>query len=84
MILRSLEGVYRNGVIELPEIPSGIGDETPVIVTFLEAGGINLRLRGITEEQAAYLRGSLETFATDWENEEMDVYDDYDTNKSKL
>lgn len=83
-MLRSLEGIYRNGIVELPEIPIGMGDETPVIVTFLESDGISLRPRGIIEEQAAYLRGSLRTFAADWEDEEMDVYDDYDANKFKI
>lgn len=83
-MLKSLEGVYRNGIIELQEVPSGVSEETPVIVTFLKSGGVDLRSRGITEEQAAYLRESLRPFAIDWESKEMDIYDDYDANKSKL
>jgi len=81
---KSLKGVYRNGGIVLQEIPNRVSEETPVIVTFLVSEKVDLRSRGITEEQAAYLRESLKPFAVDWENEEMDIYDDYDANKSKL
>lgn len=35
-MLQSIEGVYKNGSIELSEIPKNI-DESRVIVTFLEA-----------------------------------------------
>jgi len=83
-MLKTLEGVYRNGGIVLKEIPGRVSEGTPVIVTFLESEKVDLRSRGITEEQTAYLRESLKPFAAEWERKEMDVYDDYDANKSKL
>ena len=76
-MLKSIEGVYRKGKIELTEVPVSIGDETRVIVTFLESGGIDLRTRGIDEKQAADLRIRLGTFAEDWDSPEMSVYDNY-------
>jgi hypothetical protein len=37
-MLQSIEGVYRNGKIELSEVPGNMPDETHVIVTFLKPG----------------------------------------------
>lgn len=39
--------------------------------------GIDLSARSISPEQAGELRASLSTF-TDWDDPQMDVYDDYD------
>ena len=83
-MLKSIEGVYRNGKIELSEQPSDVVDETRVIVTFLEPKSIDLRAQGIDEKQAADLRARLASFAEDWESPEMNIYDDYDAAKSKL
>jgi hypothetical protein len=83
-MLRSIEGVYRDGKIELSEMPHDVPDETRVIVTFLEAGHVDLRARGIDEAHAAELRARLATFIEDWEDQEMDVYDNYDAAKAKL
>ncbi len=83
-MLKSIEGVYRNGKIELSEQPTDIVDETRVIVTFLEPKSIDLRARGIDEKQAADSRARLESFAEDWESPEMNIYDDYDAAKSEL
>ncbi len=38
---------------------------------------VDLREHGISREQAAELRASLTTFE-DWNDPEMDIYDDYD------
>ncbi|MFO1430873.1 MAG: hypothetical protein U1F76_12140 [Candidatus Competibacteraceae bacterium] len=54
-MLKSVEGVYRNRKIELIEFPEEMQDKTPVIVTFLETGYIDLRKRGIDQAQAAEL-----------------------------
>jgi len=81
-MLRSLEGVYRNGVIELPSLPAGVKEETPVIVTFLETRYVDLQARGIDRSQAAVLRERLATFAEDWDHPEMDIYDNYDAAKT--
>jgi hypothetical protein len=83
-MLKSVAGVYRNGKIELAEIPSHVPDETTVIVTVLESPSLDLRARGIEEAQAADLRARLRTFVEDWESSEMAIYDDYDTAKAKL
>ncbi|MEG4043147.1 hypothetical protein [Microcoleus sp. Pol17_C1] len=74
-MLQSVEGIYRNGKIELLEMPANI-EEAQVIVTFMPQGGlVNLQSRGINQEQAADLRVRLSRFAPDWELPEMDAYD---------
>lgn len=75
-MLRSVEGIYRDGEIQLLEKPQDL-KEARVIVTFLpKEGPIDLRARGIDEAQAANLRWRFQTIAEDWERPEMDVYDD--------
>jgi len=84
-MLSSIEGIYRDGKIELVEMPTNIRNNTRVIVTFLKGfDRIDLRARGIGEVQAADLRGRLSTFVEDWESPEMDIYDDYDKSKSNI
>ena len=73
-MLKSFEGVYREGKIELLESPPP-DMEGKVIVTFLSAGSVDLAERGIDERQAADLRQRLKPFAEDWDQPEMDVYD---------
>ena len=82
-MLVSVEGVYRDGKVELADPPGDLRDDTPVIVTFLEPGRIDLRTRGINEAQTAELRSRLASFAEEWDSPEMDVYDDYDAAKAK-
>lgn len=74
-MLNSVEGIYKNGKIELLEQPPDI-KEARVIVTFLPpmAARVDLRERGIDEAHAAELRGRLKAFAEDWDREEMDAY----------
>ena len=67
-MLETIEGVYRDGKIELLRTPRDVSGDTPVIVTFLASNSMNLRDRGIDEEQAAVLLASLTTFAEDWES----------------
>lgn len=81
---KTIEGIYNNGKIELSELPNDVCDGSPVIVTFLSPGSIDLRERGIDEIQAADLRARFSTFAEDWENPEMSIYDNYDEEKAKL
>ena len=74
-MLKSVEGIYRDGKVELWETPEDL-DEARVIVTFLPpAGDVDLRARGISEAQAADLRARLKAFAEDWERPEMAAYD---------
>ena len=74
-MLKSVEGVYRAGRIQLLEEPEDV-NEARVIVTFLEPrGAVDLRERGIDEKQAADLRSRLAAFSEDWERPEMEAYD---------
>jgi hypothetical protein len=73
-MLRSIEGVYRHGKIELAESPPS-ELEGKVIVTFLNGGSVNLAERGIDRQHAAGLRQRLKAFAEDWDRLEMDAYD---------
>ena len=74
-MVKSVEGVYREGKVELLE-PAPASSEARVIVTFLSAETeINLDERGIGPEQAANLRDRLKTFEHDWQRPEMDAYD---------
>jgi len=79
--MTSVPGIYRGGKVELTESPKDVRDPTPVIVTFLNGGLVDLRARGINEQQASELRARLGAFAEDWNSPEMDVYDDYDAAK---
>jgi hypothetical protein len=82
-MLKSVEGIYRDGKIELAEAPSDVQDDTRVIVTFLGSNQVDLRTRGIGEEQAATQVRRLATFAEDWGSPDMDIYDDYDKAKNR-
>lgn len=81
---KTIEGIYRNGKIELSETPRDVCEGTHVVVTFLTPGSVNLREHGINEAQAAEMRARLASFAEDWESPEMNVYDNYDEEKAKL
>ncbi|HEV7516351.1 MAG TPA: hypothetical protein VGR07_08635 [Thermoanaerobaculia bacterium] len=83
-MLKTIEGIYREGKVELTERPETVGEEIPVLVTFLEPHRIDLRTHGIDEAHAAELRARLSTFVADWDSPEMDAYDDYDTARAKL
>ncbi len=75
-MLKSIEGVFRDGRIELLE-PAPQSEESRVLVTFLPSSKrIVLKDRGIDEAQAGGLRGRLSTFSPDWSAPEMDIYDE--------
>ena len=75
-MVRSVEGVYRNGKIELAE-PLAEAGGSRVIVTWVEpAHPVDLRERGIDESQAADLRRRLSALAEDWDRPEMAAYDE--------
>ncbi len=80
--MTTITGIYKNGVVELSEVPAEI-IQAPVLVTFLEQQEIDLLAHGISQQQAAELRASFATFE-DWENPEMDIYNNYDASKSAL
>jgi hypothetical protein len=75
-MLKSIEGIFRNGKVELLETAPPVS-EARVVVTFLpELGAVDLTGRGISPAQAMDLRHRLSAFTEDWERPEMDIYDD--------
>lgn len=83
-MFKTIEGVYRNGKIELTEPAKEVPDDTRVMVTFLAPTPVSLRERGIDEAQAADLRNRLASFAEEWESPEISPYDNYDVSKNQL
>ena len=83
-MLTTIEGVYREGRVELSEIPANVDDDTRVIVTFLPNRYVDLQSRGIGHRQAQELRERLSSFAEDWDSPEMEIYDRYDEDKPHL
>lgn len=81
-MLISVEGVYRNGRIELIKQPPNITEGAQVIVTFVQSNAIDLATQGIDTAQAEVLRAQLATFAEDWNSPEMDIYNNYDAAKA--
>jgi hypothetical protein len=78
-MLKSVEGVFRDGKVELKEIPPDIA-QARVLVTFLPAEGpIDLRAFGISEGRAAQMRWGWGAAVEDWDDPAMDVYNDYET-----
>jgi hypothetical protein len=75
-MLKTIEGIFRDGRIELLETPPQM-NEARVVVTFLTGPNpVDLAERGIGSAQAADLRARLRTFAEDWDRPEMDIYDE--------
>lgn len=75
-MLKAVEGIYRNGKIELQETPPDV-KEARVVVTFLPIeGSFDLRARGLSEAEAAELRSRWGGAAEDWDRPEIDVYND--------
>ncbi|MBD2740906.1 hypothetical protein [Coleofasciculus sp. FACHB-1120] len=40
-MLKTVEGIYQNGQIELAELPQDVSDRTQVLITFLDPGKID-------------------------------------------
>jgi len=75
-MVKSVEGIYRNGKVEVDE-PLVEAEGARVIVTWVHpAEPVDLRERGVGESQAADLRRRLAPFAEDWERPEMAAYDE--------
>jgi hypothetical protein len=74
--VKSVEGIYRNGKVELME-PLAEAEGSRVIVTWVNpAEPVDLRERGIDEPHAADLRRRLAPFTEDWDRPEMAAYDE--------
>ena len=78
----TVEGLYRNGTVELLQSVENV-KQSRVLVTFMENSDLELSSFGIDRDEAVVLR---ETFATfeDWNDPEMDIYNDYDNAKAAL
>src|ERR1019366_7749473 len=75
-MVKSVEGIYRNGKVELLESLAE-AEGSRVVVTWVHpAAPLDLRERGIDESQAADLRRRLAPFAEDWDRPEMAAYDE--------
>lgn len=75
-MLKTVEGIYQHGKIELLETPPDV-TEARVVVTFLPAEGtIDLRARGIGAAETTDLRSRWGATVEDWDRTEMDVYND--------
>ncbi|GFE71445.1 hypothetical protein [Chroococcus sp. FPU101] len=83
-MLTSIEGIYKNGRIELAEQPNDVLEGTKVIVTFIRSNEIDLASHQINPAEAEVLKTSLTTFADDWNSDEMSIYDNYDAAKHNL
>lgn len=62
-MLTRVEGIYRNGRVELVESSNNVLEGTRVIVTFVPSNTIDLASQGIDKAQAEVLQTSLATFA---------------------
>jgi hypothetical protein len=50
-MLKTIEGIYQNGQIELTELPQDVREHTQVLVTFLEPGKVDpAKLRQLIEQ----------------------------------
>ncbi len=78
-----VEGIWRDGRVEVAAPPADVAENAPVLVTFLAPGDIELAAHGVSPAQAAELRAQLATFADDWDAPGMAVYDDYDAVRTR-
>jgi hypothetical protein len=79
-MIQTVEGVFRNGKIELLEEPKNI-HEARVIVTFLSDVMAPVGGPSFTSEEVADLRGKLAAWDEDWNAPGMEAYDDYETRR---
>ena len=73
-MLQSLEGIYRNGKIELREKPRRLR-KARVIVTFLPEGREAAEKPNLTRKEAAEWRAKLAAWEEDWNAPGMEDYD---------
>ena len=78
----TVEGIYKDGKVELLRSIEDV-KEARVLVTFIDNSDIELTTLGISEAEAAELRDKFATFE-DWNDPEMDLYNDYDNARAAL
>lgn len=72
--LKSVDGVYRNGSIELASVPQGVVDDTAVIVTFLNVPLAAQPRDGEDAPQRPPRSAPRQEFAQGWQSPEMETY----------
>ncbi|MBW3538985.1 MAG: hypothetical protein KY476_01830 [Planctomycetes bacterium] len=72
-MFNSVEGVFRNGQVELLERPPAL-EETRVIVTFLPVERRAGEPPNFTPQELADLRGKLQAWEEDWNAPGMEAY----------
>jgi hypothetical protein len=60
-MLKTIEGVYRDGKVELTGVPKEVRGETRVLVTSLEPQSIDIRARGIEISAAPWAAAPLKS-----------------------
>jgi len=79
-MFQTLEGVFRNGKVELLHAPENIA-EARVIVTFLPGLIESEGTPFISPAELAELRGQLAAWEEDWNAPGMEAYDDYEARR---
>ena len=75
-MVKSVEGIYRDGKVELLEPLAGAEGSRVIVTLVRPAEPLDLGEQGIGESQAADLRRRLAPFAEDWDRPEMAPYDE--------
>jgi hypothetical protein len=86
-MLKTVDGLFRNGQIELKATPRDVKDNTPVIVTFLEPRlAMHREAKASLEspQEDATPLPQLAAFATGWHSRELDFYREVATDASIL
>ena len=73
-MLKSVEGIYKDGKVELLERPDDV-QEARVLVTFLPMDVGRLTPPQFTQEELVELRGKLAAWEEDWNAPGMEGYD---------
>jgi hypothetical protein len=61
-MLKTIEGIYQDGQIQLTELPQNIGDHVSVLVTFLDTGKIDSVKLGQLIDQLETIQGIQQGF----------------------
>jgi len=61
-MLKTIEGIYQDGQIQLNELPQNVGDHALVLVTFLDTGKIDSVKLGQLIDQLETIQGIQQGF----------------------
>ena len=82
-MLKTVEGIYQNGRIELSSLPEDVSDRSSVLITFLDTGMVDpVQLRHLIEqlemmETKAESVRQHDAFLNSYVPEDEGLYDDY-------